>query len=99
MKLLHAPCRDIVAARSPISVHLPDKSTMHNTHEGSLLIPKLPPEALKAYIFDDMQSSLLSIGQLCDPGCVATFDKDIVKIHNKNHDLILQGARDPYTGL
>ena len=45
-----------------------------------------------------MASSLLSIGQLCDDGCVATFDKDSVVIA-KDNTVILQGKRDPSTKL
>jgi hypothetical protein len=82
----------------PIAVHLPDKRTMHNTHEGSLTLPNLPAKACKTYLFDDMQSSLISIGQLCDSGCVATFTKEKVAI-KKDNELILQGARDTNTGL
>ena len=98
MTLHNAPCRDIKKATTPISVHLPDKRTMRNTHEGFLNLPQLPPEACKTYLFNDMQSSLVSIGQLCDAGCLATFDKDTVSI-KKNNALILQGNRDPATGL
>ena len=45
-----------------------------------------------------MQSSLVSIGQLCDARCIATFDKHHVFI-KKGDKLILQGQRDPATGL
>jgi hypothetical protein len=90
MKLLNAPCSDITEALAPISVHLPDKRTMQNTHEGYLTLHKLPPKACKTYLFDDMQSSLVSIGQLCDAGCI------VIK---KDDDLILQGTRDPATGM
>jgi hypothetical protein len=45
-----------------------------------------------------MQSSLVSIGQLCDAGCIAAFDKNTVSIH-KQEKLILQGQREPTTRL
>jgi hypothetical protein len=84
---------------APISVRLPDKRTMQNTHEGYLTLHKLPPKACKTYLFDDMQeSSLVSIRQLCDAGCIATFTKDDIFI-KKDDDLILQGTRDPATGM
>jgi hypothetical protein len=71
---------------------------MSNTHEGYINVPQLPLEACKAYLFHDMQSSLVSIGQLCDTGCITTFDKDTVNIR-KDGTVILQGTRDPTTGL
>jgi hypothetical protein len=45
-----------------------------------------------------MQSSLLSVGQLCDAGCIALFEKVQVTIKLDN-EIILQGKRDPRTGL
>lgn len=71
---------------------------MQNTHEGYLNVPYLPTEACKAYLFEDMQSSLISIGQLCDSGCIAIFDKKQVSILMDNR-IILQGKRDKATGL
>ena len=71
---------------------------MTNTHEGYLTLPNLPSDACKSYLFDDMLSSLISIGQLCDAGCVTTFSKDHVHI-NKEGALILKGLRDAATGL
>jgi hypothetical protein len=96
--MLNAPCKNITKTSRPIPVHLPDKSTMSNTHEGCINVPQLLPEACKAYLFHDMQSSLVSIGQLCDAGCITTFDKDTVNIR-KDGAVILQGTRDPTTGL
>ena len=70
-----------------------------NTQEGYLTLPNLHSDACKTYLFDDMQSSLISTGQLCDAGCVAsTFSKDHVHI-NKEGELILKGLRDAATGL
>jgi hypothetical protein len=80
IKLRHAPCTDITAATVPISVHLPDKSTMQNSHEGYLNLPPLSTKACKTCLFDDLQSSLASIGQLCNDGCTATFTKHNVFI-------------------
>ena len=71
---------------------------MTNTHEATLRLPGVSPSASKAYVFNNMASSLLSIGQLCDDGCVATFDKDSVVIA-KDNTVILQGKRDPSTKL
>jgi hypothetical protein len=82
----------------PIAVRLPDKTIMRNTHEGLLNLPQLPAGACKTYLFHKMQLSLVSIGQLCHAGCIATFDKRNVFI-KKGDELILQGERDAATGL
>ncbi len=71
---------------------------MQNTHEGYINIPKLPPEACKAYLFDDMQSSLISVGQLCDADCTVQFDQHQVTIFQRD-EIILQGQRDRSSGL
>ena len=63
---------------------------MHNTHEGYLTLPNLPSKACKTYLFNDMQSSLISIGQVCIAGYVATFSKEHALI-NKKGELILKG--------
>ena len=80
MKLVNAPCNIITPVTVPISVHLPDKSTMRNTHEGYLTLPNLPSKACKKVLFDDIQSSVVSIGQLCDAGWTATSTKEKVLI-------------------
>jgi hypothetical protein len=82
----------------PIAVRLPDKTIMTNTHEGLLNLPQLRTGACKTYLFQKMQSSLVSIGQLCDAGCITTFDKHNIFIR-KGDELILQGERDAATGL
>ena len=92
------PIFNVQQTAIPISVTLPDNSTMTNTHEATLRLPGVSPSASKAYVFNNMASSLLSIGQLCDDGCIATFDKDSVVIA-KDNAVILQGKRDPSTKL
>ena len=92
------PMFNVTKATAPINVTLPDNSTMANTHEGTLRIPGVSPAASKAYIFSNMASSLLSIGQLCDDGCIALFDKCRVIII-KDNAVILMGRRDPQTKL
>ena len=87
------PIFNVQQTAIPISVTLPDSGTMTNTHEATLRLPGASPSASKAYTFNNMASSLLSIGQLCDDGCVATFDKASVVIA-KDNAVILQGKRD-----
>ena len=72
---------------------------MYSTHEADLDLPSLPPAARRVHIVPSLKtSSLLSMGQLCDAGCVVTFDamSVTVTLHNK---VILNGIRTPATGL
>ena len=92
------PIFNVQQTAIPISVTLPDDGTMTNTHEATLRLPGVSPSASKACVFNNMASSLPSIGQLCDDGCVATFDEDSAVIA-KDNTVILQGKRDPSTKL
>ncbi|KAI2488787.1 hypothetical protein MHU86_25841 [Fragilaria crotonensis] len=72
---------------------------MYSTHEAELDIPRLPLAARRVHIVPALQTaSLLSMGQLCDAGCIVTFDAKIVTVH-LDDELILTGARTPTTGL
>ena len=67
---------------------------MQATHTAKLDIPHLPQDARKAHIFPQLASgSLLSIGQLCDHGCSAYFDKSKLYILY-NGRIIIQGTRN-----
>jgi hypothetical protein len=48
----------------------------------------------KVKLFKSMTANLISIGQLCDHGCIAMFDKEEVIMHHHNNNIILQGARN-----
>ena len=72
---------------------------MYSTHEAELDLPNLPIEARRVHIVPALQTaSLLSMGQLCDAGCIVTFDSKSVAVH-RNDELILDGIRTPATGL
>ena len=79
---------------------LPNGNTMISTHTANLNIPTIPMQATQVHIFPDMEGStpLLSIGNLCDHGCIATYDKDKVII-KRNNEIILIGYRHPVTKL
>ncbi len=81
-----------------IQVRIPDGSTMHSSHTTQLHIPPLPIGATQAHILPSLAHNLISIGQLCDHDCVATFDRQQVTIRH-NNTTILQGHRDKHTGL
>ena len=72
---------------------------MYSTHEAELDLPTLPLAARHVHIVPALQAgSLLSMGQLCDAGCVVTFDATTVRVH-RNSELLLTGIRTPATGL
>lgn len=81
----------------PLHVKLPDDSTIKSTHTAELQIPGLPKSAKRVHLFPSLgNTSLLSIGQLCDSGCKATFTADKVIITHRNNT-ILSGTRSPLT--
>jgi hypothetical protein len=72
---------------------------MYSTLEAELDLPSLPSAARRVHIVPNLKtSSLLLMGQLCDAGCVVTFDATSVSVHLEN-DRILAGVRTPGTGL
>ena len=67
---------------------------MDSTHEGELDLPGLPPAARRIDLLPSLKNdTLISIGQLCDAGCTATFTKDRVTISFQGRT-ILVGTRD-----
>ena len=94
-----ANLQDLQPTKNPITVHLADNRTIQSTHEGHLQLPlpTLPPTATKAHLFPALgKTSLISIGQLCDHGCEATFTKDTITIKHQQQP-VLQGTRDATT--
>ena len=83
----------------PTSVHIPTGEAISNTEEGNLPIIGVSSNATRARIFPDLKnSSLLSIGQLCDDDCFALFSKKYLTIF-KDNELILFGHRNTTNGL
>jgi hypothetical protein len=96
---LNTPCSNVVPTTQGLSVRMPNGTHITSSHTCDLYLPGLPPAALQAHIFPDLTSGpLLSIGQLCDHGCQATFDKFKVTIRYGNA-MVLRGPRNPTTGL
>jgi hypothetical protein len=95
---LTANLLNICAAVSPKPVTLPNSTIIWSTHAGELNIPSISLASHTAHMFPDIAESLLSIGLLCDAGCVATFTKTDVTI---NHDgtTLLTGHRSSVTKL
>ena len=78
----------------------PDRSTLQVTQKCELpLHHNLSTSAKSGYIISGLKnSSLLSIGKLCDDNCIAMFTKTNFFIF-KNNNLLLQGFRNNTDGL
>lgn len=78
---------------------LPDSTTIQSTETGQLPIPGLSHKATSAHVFKDLQSSsLLSIGKMCDDGCLVMFDKEYMRVFQNNKE-ILRGVCNYTDGL
>ena len=96
---IDAPITNVQVATHPISIHTPSGAILTSTHEGELDLPNLPPTARHVHIVPSLATaSLLSIGQLCDAGCVATFTATSVLITYEG-TVVLTGERTPATQL
>ena len=79
-------------------VTLPNKDILQSSKQGHLPL-STSSTANKALVFPHLtNSSLLSVGQLCDDDCVAIFDKHAMHIY-KNAQIILSGNRNKTDGL
>ena len=83
-----------------ITVGLPNGAHLQSTGENCMLdLPQLNQQARQAHILPELKnSSLISIGKLCDAGCIAKFDKNHVVIQ-QNGNTIITGDRNPTNGL
>ena len=86
-----------LVAHPGISVLFPNHGVMKSTHTAHLSLPFLPPEACKAHILPCLASgSLISIGQLCDYGCTATFTATTVIVSHGGNQ-VCSGTRSHAT--
>ena len=89
------PNRRPLQPAPPLTIKLPNGHHINCTGTTSIDWPDLPPTARTAHVLPQLNPhSLISIGVLCDDDCIATFDKESVKIHQHNTP-ILQGHRLP----
>jgi hypothetical protein len=88
-----------VAPHEAITVTLPAGEEIHSTHTGELRFS--PAHAgQRVHVFRSLWGSLLGIGDLCDVGLVAVFDKHKVYIVDPESDaVVLTGNRDTHTRL
>jgi hypothetical protein len=98
--LVNAPCLNKVKSRTPLTVRLPNGTTMESSNTAELDIPELNAAASKAHVFPGIANHyLLSVGQLCDEGYIVTFKQAAVTICDPGNSQILSGPRDLNTGL
>jgi hypothetical protein len=96
-----APLTNKRIAEIPFAALLPNSGHyMQSTHTATLNLPNnLPPGACEAHIFTELASgSLVFISQLCDSGCIDTFERDTIKIFHQDK-IILIGYCNFTTGL
>jgi hypothetical protein len=94
-----APCISKRSAHIPLSVNMPNGTSIQSSHTCDLLLTEFPPQARKSHILPGLvHSSLISVGQLCDNGCDVTFNKDTFSVMN-NGKCVMLGSRDPHSGL
>ena len=81
-------------------IQLPDNSTIETSHVGILLLHQsLANRAKQVQILPKLtNTSLLSIGQLCDDNCTALFLKHNLHVFKKNQ-LVLKGIQNYLDGL
>ena len=90
---------DIKPTNSPLTVTLPDGTTVTSTHTALLNLPQLPLGARHVDVFPGFIGSLLSTGVLCDHGLKAVYTSYTVDFIDKDGTVILQGNRSPFSKL
>jgi hypothetical protein len=94
-----APCNNIQEAHVPLSVNMPNGTTIQSSHTCGLLLTYLPPQARKAHILPGLvHNSLISVGQLCDNGCNVTFTQEQVTV-SRDVKCVMYVSRDPRSRL
>jgi hypothetical protein len=96
---INAPLVNVQLAINSIPVTLPGGSIIYSSLTAELDFPDLPLAARAAHIFPNLTSgSLLSVGQLCNAGCIASFDTHVDTIAHNNRTIIT-GTHSPHTRL
>ena len=85
-----APVTNKRHANPGVQVGLPNGNVLQSSHTATLnLHPALPLEASSAHIFPAFTTnSLISVGQLCDHGCTASFTDHTATIIYHNQTII-----------
>jgi hypothetical protein len=98
--LVNAPWLNKVKSQTPLTVRLPNGSTMDSSHTAELNIPEMNAVTSIAHVSPGMAKHyLLSAGKLCNEGYIVTFKNTSVTVCNSQEFQILSGPRDLDTGL
>ena len=71
---------------------------MRSTHVGHLNIPDLSQMATKTHFFKHIEHPLISLGQLCDDGCVVTLTRTEMRV-TKDARPVMTGTRNKFTRM
>ena len=86
------------ASNAP-QVMIPNGDNITAHAQYNLRLPNVSQQASEADILPCFKHSLISVGQLCDDDCTATFSKHRCTIYNKHKKPVITGIRNPQTGL
>ena len=87
-----------ITNNNTVKVNLPNGDMLSSVKQGHLPIPLLSPIGKTAYVLKDLNTSLISLGQLTDEGCTIVLTKKQLQVF-KNYTKILQGYRNEVDGL
>jgi hypothetical protein len=94
-----APCTSKQAAHIPLSVNMPNGTSIQLSHTCDLLLTEFSPQARKSNILPGLvHNSLIYVGQLCDNSRDVTFNRETVSVMN-NGKCAMIGSRNPHLGL
>ena len=94
-----APVLNHRRASPPHVVRLPDGGSIQSQTVADLPIASLPKPAQHAHLFDGLRMfSLLSVGQLCDAGCLLSFTDSLALVVFRDVPIMV-AARDPTTKM
>ena len=92
-------CRNIKLVNNDgVKVLLPNTNVMKSTHTGNIPFDGLSSEATKVQLFPDLRVNLISLGQLCDDGCIIHLQKRNIKIY-KHNKILMKGERNKNNGM
>jgi len=95
-----AVLHNVIIAPDGPSVYLPNDTILCAEHKGQLaLSTHLLTKAQTAHVLEEIaESSLISLGQLCNNNCITALDKNAINIF-KNDKCIITGTHNKRDGL
>ncbi len=83
-----APANNILVAKKPIHISLPDGKKILSTHICDVDIPGLPHKQIGHIVPDMKMASLLDICILCKAGCEVIFDNEKCQVNFKGNTIL-----------